>query len=251
MPPRPLGRPLARPKARLPARSLGRAWGAPLIEQDGLSLGEQAFRRLRDAIIQGALPPGRKISERSLAAAFGISAQPVREALRRLEREGLVVTLPRSGTVVAELGPGQLAELGRIRAALEGVAAALAAERLDSVGLKALAALLQRMAEGTAAADTAALDAANEEFHALIHQAAGNAFLTRSLASLRAYDHRGQHRAVGSTPRDLPKALAEHRSIVAAFKRRDAALAEARMRGHVLRSLVTNGVLPPPVKKPR
>ncbi len=236
-----------RPSASPP----GRPWEAPLDETDGLSLGEQAFRRLRDAIIQGALPPGRKISERGLAAAFGISAQPVREALRRLEREGLVVTLPRSGTVVAELGPGQLAELGRIRAALEGVAAALAAERLDAAGLAALAALLHRMAEGTAAADTVALDAANEEFHALIHEAAGNAFLTRSLASLRAYDHRGQHRAVGSTPRDLPKSLAEHRGIVAAFKRRDAALAEARMRGHVLRSLVTNGVLAAGLKKAR
>lgn len=238
---------LHRPSACPP----GGPWEAPLTEAEGLSLGEQAFRRLRDAIIQGALPPGRKISERGLAAAFGISAQPVREALRRLEREGLVVTLPRSGTVVAELGPGHLAELGRIRAALEGVAAALAAERLDEAGLKALTALLHRMAEGTATGDTAALDAANEEFHGRIHQAAGNAFLTRSLASLRAYDHRGQHRPVGSTPRDLPKALAEHRGIVAAFKRRDAALAEARMRGHVLRSLVTNGVLPAGLKKAR
>ena len=70
--------------------------------------------------------------------------------------------------------------------------------------------------------------------------------LERSLASLRAYDNLGRHRAVGSTPRDLPKALAEHKGIVAALKKRDPALAEARMRQHVLRSLVTNGVLPPP-----
>lgn len=220
-------------------------------EDETLSLGEQAFRRLRDAIIRGALPAGRKISERGLAASLGISAQPVREALRRLERDGLVVTLPRSGTVVAEVGPGQLAELGRIRVALEGVAAALAAERLGGEGLAALTGLVRRMEAGTAARDAAALDAANEEFHALIHAAAGNAFLTRSLTSLRAYDHAGQHRAVGSTPRDLPKSLAEHKAIVAAFKRRDAALAEARMRGHVLRSLVTNGVLAPPAKKAR
>jgi DNA-binding GntR family transcriptional regulator len=222
-----------------------------LAEDETLSLGEQAFRSLRDAIIRGALPAGSKISERGLAASLGISAQPVREALRRLERDGLVVTLPRSGTVVAEVGPGQLAELGRIRAALEGVAAALAAERLGGEGLTTLAGLLRRMEGGTAAQDHAALDAANEEFHALIHAAAGNAFLARSLASLRAYDHAGRHRAVGSTPRDLPKSLAEHKAIVAAFKRRDAALAEARMRGHVLRSLVTNGVLAAGGKKPR
>lgn len=222
-----------------------------LAEDEALSLGEQAFRRLRDAIIRGALPAGSKISERGLAARLGISAQPVREALRRLELDGLVVTLPRSGTVVAEVGPSQLAELGRIRAALEGVAAALAAERLDREGLTALAVLLRRMQAGTEARDSGALDAANEEFHALIHQAAGNAFLTRSLTSLRAYDHAGRHRAVGSTPRDLPKSLAEHKAIVAAFRRRDAAQAEARMRGHVLRSLVTNGVLPAGGKKAR
>jgi DNA-binding GntR family transcriptional regulator len=218
---------------------------APLAEEDTLSLGERAYRRLRDSIVQGVLPPGRKVSERSLATELGISAQPVREALRRLEQDGMVVTLPRRGTVVAEVGPAQLAELGRIRAALEGVACALAAERLDAAGLAALAAILPRMQAGTEAADTDALDQANEDFHAIIHRATGNLFLMRSLASLRAYDHLGRHRAVGSTPRDMPKALTEHRGIVAALKRRDPASAEARMRHHVLRSLVTNGVLPP------
>lgn len=98
----------------------------------------------------------------------------------------------------------QLAELGRIRAALEGVAAALAAERL-------------------------------------VRRATGNLFLIRSLAALRAHGHPGRQRAVGSTPRNLPKALAEHRAILAARRRGDPALAEARMRQHVLRSLVTLG----------
>lgn len=218
---------------------------SPLAEEDTLSLGERAYRRLRESIVQGALPAGRRISERSLASALGISAQPVREALRRLEQDGMVVTLPRRGTVVAEVGPAQLAELGRIRAALEGVAAALAAERLDEADLAALAAIVRRMRAGTDAADTEALAEANEEFHALIHRASGNLFLIRSLASLRAYDHLGRQRAVGSTPRDLPRALAEHRAILAALRRHDPALAEARMRQHVLRSLVTNGVLPP------
>jgi DNA-binding GntR family transcriptional regulator len=218
---------------------------APLAEEDTLSLGERAYRRLRESIVRGMLPAGRKVSERSLAIELGISAQPVREALRRLEQDGMVVTLPRRGTVVAEVGPAQLGELGRIRAALEGVACALAAERMEAGDLAALAAILPRMKAGTEAADTEALDEANEAFHAIIHRATGNLFLMRSLASLRAYDNLGRHRAVGSTPRDMPKALVEHRGIVAALKRRDPALAEARMRHHVLRSLVTNGVLPP------
>ncbi|MBR0671344.1 GntR family transcriptional regulator [Neoroseomonas soli] len=219
---------------------------APLAEEETLSLGERAYRRLRASIVQGMLPPGGKISERGLATQLGISAQPVREALQRLEQDGMVITLPRRGTVVAEVGPAQLAELGRIRAALEGVAAALAAERLEAGALAAFAAILARMKAGTETADHEALDAANEDFHARIHHATGNPFLIRSLGSLRAYDHLGRCRAVGSMPRDLPRALREHQGIVAALRRRDPTLAEARMRAHVLRSLVTNGVLRPP-----
>jgi DNA-binding GntR family transcriptional regulator len=233
----------------MPAAETGRARLSPIAEEETLSLGERAYRRLRESIVRGMLPAGRRISERSLATELGISAQPVREALRRLEQDGMVVTLPRRGTVVAEVGPTQLAELGRIRAALEGVACALAAERIGDDVLLALRAILARMEAGTAAADVEALDEANDEFHALIHRTAGNLFLIRSLASLRAYDHLGRRRAVGSTPRDLPKALAEHRGILAALRRRDPALAEARMRQHILRSLVTNGVLAPPRRR--
>ena len=233
------------------AAETARATVSPLAEEETLSLGERAYLQLRDAIVRGVLPAGRKVSERSLATQLGISAQPVREALQRLEQDGMVVTLPRRGTVVADVSSAQLAELGRIRAALEGVAAALAAERLDGAALATLGAILARMKAGTEAADHDALDAANEEFHALIHRAAGNIFLMRSLGSLRAYDHLGRHRAVGSTPRDLPKALREHQGILAALRRRDPALAEARMRAHILRSLVTNGVLPPPPRARR
>ena len=96
----------------------------PFTVDDTLSLTERAYRRLRDSIADGTLPAGSRISERSLAGALGISAQPVREALRRLAAAGIVLTLPRRGTVVAEFGPERLAEMGRIRAALEGVAAA-------------------------------------------------------------------------------------------------------------------------------
>ncbi|WP_240756972.1 GntR family transcriptional regulator [Roseicella aquatilis] len=215
-----------------------------LAEEDTLSLAERAYRRLRDSIVQGALPPGSRISERSLAAALGISAQPVREALRRLEQDGMVVTLPRRGTVVAEFGPERQAEMGRIRAALEGAAAALAAERADAATLAALEAQLQAMQEATEAGRPDLVSAANERFHALIHGATGNVFLIRSLAALRAFDHVGRVRALNSTPKELPRALREHAGILAALQARDPETAEARMRAHVLRSLEVGGLLP-------
>jgi DNA-binding GntR family transcriptional regulator len=222
----------------------------PLAEEETLSLSERAYRRLRDSIVQGSLPAGSRISERGLASALGISAQPVREALRRLEQDGMVVTLPRRGTVVAEMGPERLAELGRIRAALEGVAAALAAERMTAEELATLSDIVATMRAGTAAEDAEALAEANERFHGLLRRAAGSLFLVRALEALRAYDEAGRPRALGSTPRAMPQSLREHIGILAALRRRDPALAEARMRQHVMRSLVTNGVLPPPPSHP-
>jgi DNA-binding GntR family transcriptional regulator len=221
----------------------------PLAEAETLSLGERAYRRLRASILDGTLSAGAKVSERTLASALGISAQPVREALRRLEQDGLVVTLPRRGTVVAEIGPERLAELGRIRAALEGVAAALAAERMPAPNLAALGKVVKAMRAATATADHETLAELNERFHALVQGATGNLFLIRSLEALRAYDEHGRPHAVGSQPNALPKALREHVGILAALRARDAALAESRMRAHVLRSLETNKVLPPRPRK--
>lgn len=220
---------------------------APLLhppEATGtLSLAEAAYRHLRDAIVRGHLPAGSKISERGLALQLGMSAQPVREALRRLEADGMVLSQPRSGTVVAEFGPDRLAEMGRIRAALEGAAAALAAERASPAELAALEAQLGEMRAATAAADTPRLAAANERFHALLHAAAGNAFLLRSLTALRGYDHVHRLRALGSTPKELPKALAEHEAVLKALRKRRPDQAEERMRAHVLRSLRAGGLL--------
>ena len=221
-----------------------------LAEEDTLSLAERAYRRLRDSIVQGALPAGSRISERSLAAALGISAQPVREALRRLEQDGMVVTLPRRGTVVAEFGPERQAEMGRIRAALEGAAAALAAARADAEALAALEAQLQAMRDATAAGKPELVSEANERFHALIHKATDNIFLIRSLAALRAYDHFGRVRALNATPKELPRALREHAGILAALQARDPDTAEGRMRAHVLRSLEVGGLLPATRKRP-
>jgi len=215
-----------------------------LAEEDTLSLAERAYRRLRDSIVQGALQAGSRISERSLATALGISAQPVREALRRLEQDGMVVTLPRRGTVVAEFGPERLAEMGRIRAALEGAAAALAAQRGDAAALAGLDAQLAAMRVATEAGRADLVSDANERFHALIHAATGNVFLIRSLAALRAYDHFGRIRALGATPQELPRALAEHAGILAALQAQDPDTAESRMRAHVLRSLEVGGLLP-------
>ena len=106
-----------------------------LSTEDLRPLADRAYERLREALVEGTLPPGAKLSERGLAQALGVSAQPVREALRRLEGEGMVETRPRSGSFVAALDTARLVEMGRIRAALEGAAAGLADLVLQRVEL--------------------------------------------------------------------------------------------------------------------
>ncbi|MBI0433355.1 GntR family transcriptional regulator [Roseomonas sp. KE0001] len=217
----------------------------PLTAEDVLSLAERAYRRLRDAIVDGSLPGGERVSERSLAQSLGISAQPVREALGRLEAEGMVVTLPRRGTLVVEFTPERLAEMGLIRVALEGTAAGLAARRAGPAEVAALEEQLARMRglSRDGAAAIALLAEANERFHELINGMTANAFLLRSLEALRAYDHFGRLRALRATPQEPRRAWREHAGIVAAIRRHDPAAAEARMRAHIHRSLEASGIL--------
>jgi DNA-binding GntR family transcriptional regulator len=212
------------------------ALGPLSLDNDLRPLADRAYERLREAIVEGILLPGAKLSERGLAAALGISAQPVREALRRLEAEGMVETRARSGSFVASLDTMRLVEMGRIRAALEGAAAGLAARRAAPADIAALQSRLGAMRAATVLGDPAVLRRANEAFHDTLHAIGGNAFLVRSLHALGAYDHISRARALADAA-EPPQALDEHATILAAIAARDADSAEALMRAHALRSL--------------
>ena len=207
-----------------------------LSTEDLRPLADRAYERLREALVEGTLPPGAKLSERGLAQALGVSAQPVREALRRLEGEGMVETRPRSGSFVAALDTARLVEMGRIRAALEGAAAGLAARRATPADLDALGERLAAIRAATALGDPLALRRQNEAFHTALLDITGNGFLARSLHALKAYDHIGRARVL-SADDQWAQALAEHTAILAAITGRDAERAEGLMRAHTLRSL--------------
>lgn len=208
----------------------------PFDDAETASLADRAYGRILEAIVGGNLPPGNRISERGLAAALDISAQPVRDALRRLEAEGLVESRPRSGTYVADLGPARLTEIGLIRVALEGVAASLAALRARTADHSALDLRLAAVRAATRADDLHAVMAANDALHDTIHAAAGSRDVARLLAGLRAYDHMTRARVL-ATRAERRRAQVEHTAIVAAIAAGDAPAAEAAMRGHATRSL--------------
>ena len=208
-----------------------------LSSEEVASLAQRVYVRLRDAIADGRLKAGERLSERGLAEALGVSPAPVRDALHRLEAEGLVHTQPRRGSFVADLGPAKLRQMGRLRAALEGVAAAFAAEQATPAQRAGLRDHLRAMRAATEAADLPALAEANDALHAAILAIADHAVLSRHLQALRGYDHVTRGRILAASPEEPRRALREHAGIVAAIRRGDAARAEARMRAHTLRSL--------------
>lgn len=217
----------------------------PFTTVDTETLSTRAYARIRDAIVDGSLAADSRISERSLAVSLGISAQPVRDALRRLEADGMVVTSPRRGTVVMVFSPERLEEAGLMRIALEGAAAALAARRATVTTIAALRDQLRTMQPSTIARDLTALAAANARFHDMVHAMTGNPMLIRSLGALRAHEYIGRVHTLRSSTYEPATALREHAGLVAAIRRRNPKLAETRMRAHVERSLLASGLIRP------
>lgn len=199
-------------------------------------LRDVAYRRLRQAILDGSLPSDTRLNERDLARALAISTTPIKDALRRLEAEGLTTTLPRRGTFVTRFAPAARRELTLARAALEGVSARLAAERTtETAGRAALSQALADIRACTQRRDVTQLILANEQFHESIHALAGSDYIARLLQTLRVYDRHSRTKILAERD-EMPRALAEHEKIAAAILAGASEKAEDAMRKHVLRS---------------
>lgn len=208
--------------------------------------GEPRIRdRIREDIIRGELAPGAKITEAALAARYGSSRVPVREALRALAAEGFVESRPYAGSRVARLEPGEAGDLFDVRETVEGATARRAAER---AGRQAAAgtpdpdwwAVRRRLGEILAAGDAAAsegrLDALPElnlGFHRGIAELADSASLQALLAQLAGKIEWLYASDVGFRGRD---SWSEHRPILAAVDAGSATEAEELMRAHIQRS---------------
>jgi len=189
---------------------------------------------LRRAIIQGELPSGSVLNERQMAEQLGVSTTPLKEALRQLEAEGLVVIEPRRGIRVT-FDAAQAEEMALARAALESMIARMAAARIDDAGIARLSAIVGQMTEATAANATDDLISLNEVFHDAIHEISRCSYLHRLLVGQRIYVHTAR-RFILSDPAERVRALHEHRTIFEALARRDVHAAERTMRDHVVRS---------------
>lgn len=207
----------------------------PLPDRDKFaSAAEYAYAALRREIVEGRFEPGRRMREIELAQRLGISRTPTRQALSRLELEGLLDMRPRAGLVVSTLDMTAVEELYEMRAALEGAAAGMAARHATPRDLATLTALVEE--ERRIGSDPMRRYRHNRELHEAIHQAAHNRYLAKSLHALT-----DAIALLGPTTLAVEGratvAQSEHRAIVTAIQQRNDAEADRLTRAHVLGAL--------------
>ena len=211
-------------------KSGGKARAPPAGTGSATPRAEYVRERIREAIHSGRYKPGERIRETELAGWLAVSRTPVREALRRLDAEGLLTFVPWRGVVVAELDRQQVIELYAMREILEGAAARLAARHVGETEIELMTDLLAHAA--TVGDDADRLAAINRNFHQAIYAGAHNRYLLQTLNGLRNSLAllRGTTFSVAGR---AAEAHEEHAAILAAIGVRDADAAERAARGHI------------------
>lgn len=220
--------------------------GLQALEVTG-SLSERVYDRIRDAITSGVLVPGARITERALAADLATSPTPVREALRRLEQEGLLERKGTRGIYVAQLPASALTEILYVQALLRGAAARLAAQKATDGQIRELHDLLRQMEAAAEAGAPETIYELSRRFHQAIEAASDNDLLITFLNTLDAFE-RSHHilairEELANHPALLRRSHGEHTEIARALSARDAGRAEALMRAHTLRAGESIGAL--------
>ncbi|MCW9078018.1 MAG: GntR family transcriptional regulator [Gammaproteobacteria bacterium] len=206
-----------------------------LPEAENTTIPDRIFSLIKEAIVEGDIPAGSKISEPELARAYGISRGPLREAIGRLEACGLVVRRPNVGARVVTLSSSQLIEIFHIREALEGMAARLAAQHMSDEEIADLRRLLGQHGEQIER-DTEHAYFQREgdlDFHYRIVQGSHNTRMINLLCNDLYHLVRLYRYQFGMSSKRGPRAFVEHEHIVDAIERRDAEMAELMMRAHI------------------
>jgi DNA-binding GntR family transcriptional regulator len=200
-----------------------------LIDLDN-SLASRIAHSLSDRIVRGLLSPGERLMQDHIADEFQASHVPVREAFRKLEAQGFVVSKPRCGVRVSDLDPGTVVEVTEMRAAMESLALSHAFPRLREADLDAAR---QALVEGEASGEIAVWEAANRRFHLAITAPCAMPRLMALIGDL----HRSDARFLFATWKELdwqPRSATEHRAILDAVTKRDGEGARVLLEAHVL-----------------
>ena len=197
-----------------------------------LPLRDVVFKTLRQAILKGELEPGERLMEIQLAERLGVSRTPIREAIRKLELEGLVLMIPRKGAEVARISENNLRDVLEVRRSLEELAIELACQRMGEDEVKQLEEAQLAFREAVNKGDAMAIAESDEAYHDIIYYGTGNARLVQILNNLREQMYRYRLEYI----KDADKRqvlLIEHEKILKAIKGRHVAEAKEAMREHI------------------
>ena len=185
-----------------------------LFEKSGHgSLGNRIFDILRDRILNGEYKTGQKLNELTLASELKISRTPIREALKQLELEGLVMSVPNKGVYVKGFSPRDIDDMFEIRLALEGLAIQLAIERMDEVHLTKIKEIFELMEFYTLKKDNDKINDLNILYHETIYQATQSTYFEQLLKDIHYYVSVTSRHSI-QKPERLETALVEHRAIL-------------------------------------
>jgi DNA-binding GntR family transcriptional regulator len=188
---------------------------------------DEVYKLLLDAISDGSLPPGARVTQEEIAEQMNVSRSPVLQALRLLKKDGLVQDAPGRGVVIAELDPQWIGDLYQVRSALDTLAARLAAEKKVDLGSEIIAAG-RRAAKGK---DVKAMVEADIAFHMAIYRASGNPLIIET-TQMHWVHLRRVMGAVHQSAGQRDSIWDEHEEIANAIKAGDAALAVRLSDGH-------------------
>jgi DNA-binding GntR family transcriptional regulator len=216
-----------------PKSTRSKATAAQSNSEDDLPRGERAYRYIRQALATQKLMPGDRLREVDLAEMIGLSRTPIREALARLESEGLVVHDATLGIMVAELDYNMITELYFMREVLEGTAARLAAQHASDVEISLLEDMCEQYAN--AVGNDQKLAISNRQFHELLYNCSHNRYLIKMLKTLHDTLTLLRHTTLTDQNR-VKDTVKEHEAVVSAIKKHDPDAAEKALREHIYAS---------------
>lgn len=203
-----------------------------MIERENVSLSDKVFETLEKDILTGALQSGETVSENRLSSLLGVSRTPVREALRRLEQEGLVRNEPGRGAVILGVTKQDLLDIYEIRIRIEGLAARSAAQSITEVQAAQMRELVELQEFYAAKGDSEKIRDLDSQFHSMLYSFCTSRVLADTLTSLHHRIERFRRMSVVNSER-AGRTSSEHRAILEALSAHDGDSAERLLIEHI------------------
>jgi DNA-binding GntR family transcriptional regulator len=197
-------------------------------------LHQEVANQIREMIRNGTLVKGQKVNEKQLCESMGVSRTPVRESLRMLSSEGLIDLIPHKGAYVSQPPIKEISDMFEVMSVLEGTCARLATKKMTEKNLAKIEALHQKLEKHYRKRDHEGYLDNNKTYHVFIQELSGNKVVNDVINGLRQKILLYRHRQLYQ-PERFDQSIQEHRDLLEAFRKRDAALAEKLMKRHLIK----------------